>query len=98
MKQGDDPVNEAISTTIPASMQFDKVEKNDRQLIITFSNDTVLKNSKQYEMVIAAMLLAAREFDFQTVLFQNGKIDTVGPSNLIEELEVPIAPNLIEVR
>jgi len=98
MKQGDDPVNEAISTTIPASIQFDMVEENGRQLIITFSNDTVLENSKQYELAIAAMLLAAREFDFQTVLFRNGKIDTVGPFNLNEELEVPIAPNLIEVR
>ena len=53
-------------------MRFDKVEENGRQLIITFSNDTVLENSKQY-VAIAAMLLAAREFDFQTVFFSKRK-------------------------
>ena len=98
MQQGDDPVNEAINTTIPVSVQIEKVEEDGRQLIITFSSDTLLEDNKQHEVAIAAMLLAAREFNFQSVLFQNGNIDTVGPFNLNKELEVPIAPNLIEVR
>lgn len=97
MQQGDDPANEAISTTIPSSIKFEKIEENGQRLIVTFSSDSVLENNKQYEIAIEAMLLTAREFDFQSVLFQNGNIDAIGPFNLNGELEVPIAPNLIEI-
>lgn len=97
MQKGDDPANEAISTTIPTSVKFEKIEEDGQRLIVTFSSEVVLENNKQYEMAIAAMLLAAREFDFQSVLFQNGNIDVIGQFNLNEELEVPIAPNLIEI-
>ncbi|MGN1386823.1 MAG: hypothetical protein ACI4XS_09490, partial [Bacillus sp. (in: firmicutes)] len=72
MRHGEDPVNEFIHTAIPESVQFEEIEPENEQLIITFSSDTILENTQQYEIAISAILLAARDFNYQTVRFQNG--------------------------
>lgn len=98
MRHGEDPVNESIHTAIPESVQFEEIEPENEQLIITFSSDTILENTKQYEIAISAILLAARDFNYQTVRFQNGNIDTIGPYDLKDAIAVPIAPNMIEFK
>lgn len=96
MKFGDDPENAAIRTTIPTSVQFAHFEELDQQLIVTFSAETVLENTKQFKKAIEAMLLTAREFDYKSVQFKNGKIDKIGSFDLKNEIEVPVAPNMID--
>ena len=74
------------------SFEFEKIEERNGQLLLTFTDDTVLENNKQYEMLISEILVTAEDFDFQTVRFQNSDVDVVGSYDLKRAIAVPDTP------
>ncbi|MBD3110353.1 hypothetical protein IEO70_18675 [Bacillus sp. AGMB 02131] len=84
-----DPVPYIASTD---SVQFEKIEEHNGQLLLTFTDDTVLENNRQYEMLISEILVTAEDFDFQTVRFQNSDVDVVGSYDLKGAIAVPDTP------
>lgn len=47
--------------------------------------------------MIEAILLTAKEFGFKKVQFQNAGNEKIGHFNLRKAIEVPVAPNLIDL-
>ena len=87
---------EGIQASIPKNVVFESIEDDGENVIVTFSEETILANNAQYEQAIEALLLTARDFGFESVSFQNSTIETIGAINMYESVEVPVAPNVVE--
>jgi len=62
-------------------------------LTLTFSKDSKINNDQSTIYTIEAILLTAKEFDYQAVKLENANIDKIGRFNLNEALRVPVAAN-----
>jgi len=84
----------SLVASIPADFDFE-VNKDQKQqlLTLTFSKDSKIINDQSTIYTIEAILLTAKEFDFQAVKLENAKIDKIGRFNLNEALRVPVAAN-----
>lgn len=81
-----------LQPTIPANATIETIEPDGTNLDITFTDDTGLENNDTFIRMVEAILLTAKEFDFETVTF-NGNIETIGDVPFGEPVAVPIAPN-----
>lgn len=84
-----------IKPSIPEDVNFQKVtvDNNNKKAVIEFTDDTAIANEESDLLMIEAILMTAKEYDIQTVEFLNAKIDMVGPYNLQEPVQVPLAVN-----
>lgn len=71
-------------------------ENHNGQLTVYFPEKTILKNNENTIRMIEAILLTAKDFGFDKVLFRNIVTDLIGDFYLKEPINVPIAPNKIE--
>lgn len=84
-----------LMPSIPAKINIkinDEVNKD--VLNISFEKNTVLSNTEEYIYMIESILLTAKDFNFKAVKFNNASLETIGPFNMKDAIEVPIAPNL----
>lgn len=93
MKQDEDTFH--ITGTVPTDIDFD-VEEQDKQLIITFSDQTELEESQDVMTMIEAILITAKTYGFESVLF-NGSLDQIGHYDLTSPIDVPVAVNPINI-
>ncbi|WP_062356230.1 hypothetical protein [Bacillus kwashiorkori] len=82
--------------TIPKQMNITAEELNEDELAITFQNAT-LKNNESSLRMVEAILLTAKEFGYKMVRFNNGNINQIGDFDLTKPVEVPIAPNKVNL-
>ncbi len=88
VEQGDYKLNPPIISEIKA------VKEEGKNVEIHFSDNTVLENSDNYILMLDAIMLTAKEFNFDTVTFY-GNIDQIGDVRFGEPTSVPLAPNLL---
>ncbi|MFS0863514.1 GerMN domain-containing protein [Fredinandcohnia sp. 179-A 10B2 NHS] len=81
-----------LQPTIPANANLETIKPDGTNLAITFTDDTGLDNNDTFIRMLEAILLTAKEFDFETVTF-HGNIDRIGDVQFGEPVDVPIAPN-----
>ncbi len=93
MKSQEEMGDYILEPTIPLDMTFEVNANNERHLTISITSP--LEDSEAHIMALEAMMLTAKEFGFQTITFE-GDLDRVGEVMIGTELQVPIAPNLIE--
>jgi hypothetical protein len=77
--------------------EIKQIKANDTNLEIHFSDDAVLENTDNYILMLDAIMLTAKEFNFDTVTFY-GNIDQIGNVRIGEPVPVPLAPNLIQLQ
>lgn len=94
MKNDEDLSN--VSQTIPNDVNF-KVNLAEDELLIHFSDDTTLKNEQLYITMIEAILMTAKSYQYEEVTFENYNIERIGPYDLTESLDVPLAVNPIKI-
>lgn len=103
-------VNEALSemkknreensllASIPPELNFETEVNPETQLLtLKFSDDSTIGNDASTVHTIEAILLTAKEFNYQAVKLENVSIDMIGRFNLQEELKVPIAANKLQL-
>lgn len=107
IKQPDQSIEEALvdmksddkfyylDHTIPADVEFN-IQSSAQTLIIEFSEETVIQDNQQYLTMIESILMTAKSYHYETVIFDNPKIDGIGPYNLQLPLNVPLAINPID--
>ncbi|MBY0122548.1 hypothetical protein [Bacillus sp. S/N-304-OC-R1] len=85
---------ERLVASIPSTIQFD-IEDNpdENKLVIRFANDTILNNDESTLHTLEAILLTAKEFNYDVVKLENVNIDRIGRFDLTHEIKVPVAPN-----
>ncbi|MCU9613743.1 hypothetical protein OEV98_09230 [Caldibacillus lycopersici] len=81
--------------SIPESIDFSINDGQLGQLIIRINDQSKLVDNEETARFIDAVLLTAKDFGYQTVSFDNARIQEVGKFNLENPIEVPIGANLI---
>jgi len=85
-----------LSQTIPNEVNF-TVESVEKELLIRFTEGAILENNDIYITMIEAILMTAKNYQYESVTFENFNIEQSGPYNLSESLEVPQAINPITI-
>ncbi|MDQ0183879.1 hypothetical protein ACFOST_02180 [Cytobacillus kochii] len=91
MKKGIETYN--LKASIPNDIDFEAEVVSDEQLLITFEDDADIKNDEETLYTIEAILLTAKEFEYNEVKLENTEIDQIGRFDLEKEIQVPVAPN-----
>lgn len=72
--------------------EIKEVKEDGKNLEVYFSDDTKLESTDNYILMLDAIKLTAKEFNFETVTFY-GNIDQIGDVRFGEPTKVPLAPN-----
>ena len=94
MKTTDNPEDPTVFPTIPSDWVYEIIEE-DSLLHIKFDEETELNDSITHQTALEAILLTARDFGYEKVLFGYNGLSKIGTIELNKELEVPIAPNVM---
>lgn len=96
MKQS--PEKSLLEPSIPEEFIIQKVSYEDPNvLVIHLDESAQLTTSDDMIHSIEAILLTAKEFDYDKVRIENANIDQVGRFHFNENWNVPIAPNKISL-
>lgn len=88
-----------LSASIPTNINFEAITENsaENQLILYLTDESVLDDTEESIEAIECILLTAKEFNYESVRFENITEKSVGEFNLTDELEVPIAANNVDL-
>lgn len=76
----------------PIISEIKEIKADASNLEIHFSEEAVLENTDNYILMLDAIMLTAKEFNFDKVTFY-GNIDQIGNVQFGEPTQVPLAPN-----
>lgn len=95
MKVPNDIEKQQITPAIAVDINFQKIviEENNKSALIEFVEGTNLVNDETSALMIEAILMTAKEYGVKTVEFKNAGPDYIGPYNLLEPVQVPLAVN-----
>ncbi|MBP2240719.1 hypothetical protein J2Z40_001278 [Cytobacillus eiseniae] len=83
-----------LQPSIPETLNFEtKEDETNKNLTIHLIEGSTIMNDEATLHVIEAILLTAKDFDYQTVKIENANIESVGKFDLNQEIKVPIAAN-----
>ncbi|MED3551202.1 GerMN domain-containing protein [Cytobacillus praedii] len=92
MKENQDKAK--LTASIPADINFEtEVNQEEKKLIIRFGEGSDIKNDQPTLHTIEAILLTAKDFNYQAVKMENANVEMVGRFNLDNEIKVPVAAN-----
>ncbi|MFC4557419.1 hypothetical protein ACFO3D_04255 [Virgibacillus kekensis] len=83
-----------VAGVIPTDLNI-TVQREGPLLRLQFSNPENLKKSGETVFMLDAIMMTAKSFGYQQVEFVNPPMDTVGPYNLREPIDVPLGANPI---
>lgn len=92
MKENQDKANLVASIPAEISLETDE-DPAEKKLTIHFGEGSIINNDESTLHTIEAILLTAKDFNYQTVKLENANIDIVGKFDLNNEIKVPIAAN-----
>ncbi|MBS4191076.1 hypothetical protein KHA94_12875 [Bacillus sp. FJAT-49705] len=86
--------DEKLIPSIPEDIQFDTVkDPAENKLTIRFKKGTTINDDASTLHTIEAILLTAKEFNYDEVKLENAQIDKIGRFDLEHEIKVPVAAN-----
>ncbi|WP_232233810.1 hypothetical protein [Bacillus sp. J33] len=86
-----------LQASIPKDINFEAEEIQDRKLLIRFESESEIIDNESTLHAIEAILLTAKEFNFETVKIENADVDKIGKFDLTNDLKVPVAANKREL-
>ncbi|TKC19760.1 hypothetical protein [Robertmurraya kyonggiensis] len=87
-----------LSASIPQDINIEEIKSAGEDILnLKFDDDSKIANEPSFIHTIEAILLTAKDFDFEKVIIQYNKLDKIGKFNMNEEIEVPVAPNKMEI-
>lgn len=98
-----DAMKENIDThglvaSIPQEMDIKEINPSGEQILtLQLSENSSITDSPSMIHTIEAILLTAKEFDFEKVKIEYNKVEQIGKFALNTELNVPVAPNRIQL-
>ncbi len=85
-----------IYQSVPDYIDF-SVETDDKLLRLNFDGKKMVLNNQETITMIEAILMTAKSYGYQEVLFTNYANENIGPYNLSEPIKVPDGVNPIRV-
>lgn len=83
-----------LTETIPDSVDF-SVDSSGNDLQLSYTGDLEIEDSEEMVMMIDAILMTAKSYGFETVMFNDMGIDSIGKYKMGESIQVPTAVNPI---
>lgn len=91
MKEGNEINN--LQESIPSGFIIAEVIEDEDLLVIRLDDSATLSNNESMLYTIEAILLTAKEFNFERVKVENSNLKQIGKFVFNEEWTVPLAPN-----
>jgi len=82
-----------LEASIPTMMDFQSIDDSNKTLILSLTNYSNLENNQSTIYALEAILLTAKDFDFDAVRIKNSPIQEIGKFILDDEIKVPVASN-----
>ncbi|WP_027408634.1 hypothetical protein [Anoxybacteroides tepidamans] len=89
--------SDILRPSISKRVRIAAVQKHDGQLAVKFAANSAFDGSSDSQWMLEAILLAAKEFGFRSVMFTGGNVKQIGPYSFGKTIPVPIAPNPMPV-
>lgn len=87
-----------LKASIPEDFNINEVTSSGEQVLtLQLDESSTLVNEPSMIYTIEAILLTAKDFEYEKVKIEYNKIDAVGKFPLNQELDVPVAPNKMEL-
>ncbi|MBN8209187.1 GerMN domain-containing protein [Bacillus sp. NTK071] len=83
---------------IPSDVSIYSFEGDGSEATITFTKDSKFQSEEEALQTIEAIMLAASQYNYKTILFENTGFDQIGNYSLNEKLSVPQSPNAVQVK
>ncbi|WP_404452882.1 hypothetical protein LG329_01810 [Virgibacillus necropolis] len=84
-----------VIPSIPGNVSF-SINEKENIIHLTLRNDISLEDNKQYKNMLEAILMTAKSYGYNAVKFNNTNKEQIGPYNLTDPIQVPIAVNPIK--
>lgn len=94
MKKGKEEIK--IKAAIPEGVVIDHVQDRGDTVHITFDEGTEWPNEEQIEVMVDAMLFAAKDFGYEQVIFEGENIENLEEYGFKDPVRVPVAPNKVD--
>ena len=94
MKKGKEEIK--IKAAIPEGVVIDHVQDRGDTVHITFDEGTEWPNEEQIEVMVDAMLFAAKDFGYEQVIFEGENIENLEEYGFNDPVRVPVAPNKVD--
>lgn len=88
---------EQVKPLVPADMSIESVEGKRHELIVNFSNIQEQMNPADELTMLEGILLTAKDFGYTQVLFTNLSKTRIGSYDVTKPIDVPAAPNPIDI-
>lgn len=87
-----------LSASIPKDINIEEINSAGKDILnLKLDEDSKIANEPSFIHTIEAILLTAKDFDFEKVIIQYSKLNKIGKFNMNEEIDVPVAPNKMEI-
>lgn len=87
-----------LMASIPNDMNFEEIDSSgDQVLTLQLKENSGITNQPSIIQTIEAILLTAKDFDFDKVKIEYSKDEKIGKFAFNQELDVPIAANKVEL-
>ncbi|HWO98174.1 MAG TPA: hypothetical protein VNM45_17945 [Bacillus sp. (in: firmicutes)] len=87
-----------LRASIPNDVDIKEIKADDSHLTVRFSDNTKLRNEESYVYMLHAIMLAARDFGYESVQFEGGILERIGDVALQKRQAVPDAPNVVTIQ
>ncbi|MFD1039497.1 hypothetical protein ACFQ3N_13995 [Virgibacillus byunsanensis] len=86
----------SVYKSIPEDINF-STQMNESQLVIRFTDETELINDQVTLNMVDAVLMTAKSYGYDTVVFENTTLDSIGVYELSKPIDVPLSVNPIYI-
>lgn len=82
-----------LKASIPKDLELEGVESKDNPKLLIVDIENIRFLNEDFLPNLEAILLTAKDFGYEAVKIENAGTEKLGPFNLNEPIQVPIAPN-----
>ncbi|WP_347552182.1 hypothetical protein ABFG93_08125 [Pseudalkalibacillus hwajinpoensis] len=96
MKEGQ-PESAFYQPSIPENVSIFSFEGEEDHATISFTEGSTFQSEEEALQTIEALMLAASQYNYKTISFENSGFERVGNYSLNKEVSVPTSPNAINL-
>ncbi|MCD7033325.1 hypothetical protein LRR81_03715 [Metabacillus sp. GX 13764] len=85
--------NHSQESLLAKDLPIKELQTAGKKLIISFSKHENVERTDKYILMLEGLLLTAKEFGYESVLFKNLKAEKIGRMDVTKPVEVPYSPN-----
>ncbi|MGG0716651.1 GerMN domain-containing protein [Robertmurraya massiliosenegalensis] len=88
-----------LSASIPENIDIEEVHSDEKgMLTLQLNEESEVSNTPTVIQTIEAIILTAKEFDFEKVKIEYKNLESIGKFSFNKEIDVPVAPNKMEIQ